>query len=429
MPSISFITLGCRSNQAETDEMKEAAALKGFSIVRKSEKADMVVVNTCTVTALADKKSRQAVRTALKSGGKVIVTGCTAETDREQIKSIDPSITVISNKDKIKLFDFVGSGGLGLGSGKTKEAIKIKNPEYETLDPRPQTLPRVRSNLLIQTGCENFCTYCIVPYARGKEKSRSRKEIMSRAKRLAASGIKEIVLTGTNIGAFNGLPGLIDEISLIDGIERIRLSSIEPNDINIELVHAIAANEKVCRFLHIPLQSGDDDVLLRMGRKYSGGDFLDLTKFIRHIVPGIAISTDVIAGFPQETAEQFDNTVDLCKRIGFSRMHVFRYSKRKGTPAEKMDGHIDPGIIAKRADILQKTRNDLMLAYHKTYLKKTVDVLIEQKDKKTGMLEGLTGTFVRVLAKGSRSLIGRTVPVTITSANPEFVIGKLTINK
>ncbi len=406
MKKVAFITLGCRANQAETDAMRRTAVEKGYLIAGKNEKADISVINTCTVTALADKKSRQAIRNSIKKSGKVFVTGCMADTDIEQLKAITGIDKIFVNAEK-KHFD---------------RFLPNLQPATSNLQPS-----KIRANLLIQTGCENFCTYCIVPYARGKEKSLGLNEAVAQAKALVKNGTKEIILTGINIGAYDKLPDLISELAKLDGLERIRLSSIEPERITLELLHCIANEPKVCRYLHIPLQSGDDTVLRKMGRKYDHREYSKLIGMIRDVIPGIAVSTDMIVGFPGETDENHAHSLALAQKLRFTRLHVFRYSSRKGTPAAEMPDPVTEKVIEIRSKQMQKLREGLMLSYHKSLAGKDLPVLIEQRDKKTGLLEGLTSDFVRVLFKGPDGYIGKIVSVKIGRTYAGSVEGVLKV--
>ncbi len=403
--TISFFTLGCRANQAETDSMKETAEAKGYKVVSYKEKADIRVINSCTVTALADKKSRAAIKQAVKKKGqKVFVTGCLAVTDKSGIEGIKGIDIIFSNEEKLRFSSMLPATGCSI---------------------EPDLRSNIRANLMIQTGCNNYCSYCIVPFARGRETSMPFDKLVLDAKAMIKKGIKEIILTGINIGAFDRLSELINSISGINGLERLRLSSIEPNNITLDLLYTIAGNPKVCRAFHVPLQSGCDSVLKRMGRKYSKTDYIKLIKFIRQLMPEAAITTDIIAGFPGETDEEFEKSLSFITKVGFSRLHVFRYSKRPGTQACKMDGQIEPSVIKQRAQILIDLRGTIMKDHHTTLLGQELDVLIEQKDKKTGLLEGLTGGFVRVQVEGKSALIGSVIKVRITKAQTEFVKGDI----
>lgn len=417
MRTISFHTLGCKMNQAETLRMEETAALLGLKKVNFKGNTDVAVINTCTVTQIADKKSRQTIRSLLNRCKKLIITGC--------FININQDAENIFNSDKIIFLRYKE------GFEETLSSLLNTSPDAEASAPASalqhfssSASPRIRANLLIQNGCNNFCSYCIVPYARGQEVSYPIDDILSQSRHYAGSGIKEIVLTGINTGANKDLPQILRRVSDIEDILRIRISSIEPLNITDDLLNEIAGNKKICRHLHIPLQSGDDSVLRSMNRKYSGDEYAKLIERIRNMVPGMAVSTDIIVGFPGETEKQFKNTIKMCRDIGFSRIHVFRFSPRPGTAAFKLESKIPSKEISARAEVMKNLRNELMLKFHKNMIGKDVEVLIEPRDKKTGRLEGLTSDYVRVFTSGADDRIGRVVPVHIEKAGIEAVEGQ-----
>ena len=424
MRTISFHTLGCKMNQAETLRMEETAALLGLKKVNFKGNTDVAVINTCTVTQIADKKSRQTIRSLLNRCKKLIITGC--------FININQDAENIFNSDKIIFLRYKE------GFEETLSSLLNTSPDAEASAPSSSVIrhsssvirhsssahPRIRANLIIQNGCNNFCSYCIVPYARGREVSYPTDDILSQARNYANRGIRELVLTGINTGANKDLPQILRRVSDIEDILRIRISSIEPLNITDDLLNEIAGNKKACRHLHIPLQSGDDNVLKAMNRKYSCDEYAKLIERIRNMVPGMAVSTDIIAGFPGETEKQFKNTIKLCRDIGFSRIHVFRFSPRPGTPAAVMKDQVPSKEISARAEVMKSLRSELMLNFHKRLAGRTEDVLIEPRDKKTGRLEGLTSDYVRVFTSGADGLIGRVVPVHIKKAGIEAVEGQ-----
>jgi len=411
-------------NQAETLKMQETALSLGLEVVDFKKNSDIAAINTCTVTQLADKKSRQMIRSLSNRCKKLIITGCFINMNdgAEEIFKGD-KIIILRDKDG---FEGVLSNLLNTSPDAEASAPSssiIRHPSSVIHHPSSAS-PRIRANLIIQNGCNNFCSYCIVPYARGREVSFPVDDILSQARHYAGSGIKEIVLTGINTGANKDLPLILKRIADIKDILRVRISSIEPLNISKELLEEIAGNKKICRHLHIPLQSGDDYVLNAMNRKYSGYEYAQIINKARKYIPGIAISTDIIVGFPGETEKQFENTANLCWNIGFSRIHVFRFSPRPGTPASKMDGKVPAKEISARAWVMKSVRDEQMLKYNRNMIGKTTEVLIEQRDKKTGRLEGLTQDYVRVFTQGADDLIGRVVPVCIEKTAIESVEGK-----
>jgi threonylcarbamoyladenosine tRNA methylthiotransferase MtaB len=401
MPKIAFYTLGCKSNQYETDAMARSLAGKGFEIVPYPSLADIYVINTCTVTGNADKKSRHAVRFAKKINpeAKVIATGCYVESGKLKLPEID---VTLKNKDKFDIEDIIRD--------ERREARDAKLPIPSPIS--HLTPLRVRSNLMIEDGCENFCSYCIVPFVRGKVRSRPINEIMVEAKGMVTSGVKEIVLTGINLGEFKALPSLISHLSSLPGLLRIRLSSIEPQYVTDELIRTIKTNPKVCKHLHIPLQSGDDGILKAMNRNYTAKDFLSLATKIKKQIKDIAITTDIIVGFPGEDDKAFKSTCKVVNKIKFSRIHIFSYSDREGTKAEKIKPKVDTKIIAKRYERLDQLKNKYMAEFARKFKKRPQEVLIEQKNK-SGLWEGLTSNYIRAFVKNDDDLLGSIVSATI----------------
>lgn len=408
MVRIAFHTLGCKSNQYETSEIIRRARSLGFEVTGLSSKADFYIINTCTVTELADKKSLKAIRQAKKNNpnATIIVTGCLSEVHRDtKLKDV---ALIVRNADKQDILN------------------KLPHPAFRTHDHRQVEVFRVRENLMIEDGCEEFCNYCIVPFARGKVRVKAPGIVLAEAEKMVNAGVKEIVLTGINLGAYGSkLPLLLKKLSKIEGLLRLRLSSIEPMYVTSELIKTIARTPKVCRHLNIPLQSGSSRVLKLMGRKYGAEDFLLLIKQIRSEIKGVALNTDVIAGYPGETDKDFEGTIKLLRSVKFSRIHAFHYSERPGTLASKGALKTEPQVTAKRGKELRALRMRLMKDFAKAAIKSSQVVLVESKDKRTGLLEGLTESYIRVFLKGPEGLIGRLVPVRITKLKNEDGIGEL----
>ncbi|MDD5383149.1 MAG: MiaB/RimO family radical SAM methylthiotransferase [Candidatus Margulisbacteria bacterium] len=348
MSQPAFYTFGCKANQYQTD------LLRG----QLTEAENTCVINTCTVTVDAARSSLRAIRRALRQGKKVIVCGCLARLEGDKLKKLFPEI-------EISDIDFQAPGTQRL-------------------------VPNVRANLMIQDGCENYCSYCIVPHARGKLQSKPIDQVVKEAEALVQAGTKEIVLTGINLGAYQySLPEVIGRMSLTKGLLRIRLSSIEPMYLTRELIDSVANTPKVCRHLHIPLQSGDNNILKAMNRNYSSGNYLELVGYIRKKMPDCGLTTDVIVGFPGEGEKEFQNTIDLIQQVNFSRLHVFPYSQRRGTPAAIMPGQVDGKIKKARNKVLRDLGKKQMGEFASQYLNQAVEILIEQKG------EGLTSNFIR----------------------------------
>ena len=384
MLSIAFYTLGCKANQYQTELFKAQLLAENIQLTSFDHKADIYVINTCTVTEDADRKSRQAIRRALRQNPKasIILSGCYAKLEAEQLKDLFPSLEISSLPSLSPL-----------------------------LTPAAQM---VRAPLMIQDGCEHFCSYCIVPYARGKFKSKPIEQILVEAKQLIKAGAKEIILTGINLGAYQlNLPEVIQQLSAVPDLLRIRLSSIEPMYLTKELINVVAENPKVCKHLHLPLQSGDDNILKSMHRPYSAQDYLENIHYIRKKMPDCGVTTDIIVGFPGEGEKEFKNTVDLIHQIKFSRLHIFSYSKRRNTPASNFKNQVDTKTKQRRNKILQELRKKYMHDFATRYLKREVEILVEQKG------EGLTSNYIRCYFDDTNNPMGSIQHLTAKTTTTE----------
>lgn len=429
MAKIAFYTLGCKSNQYESDIMKRSCLSAGHEIVPFDKLADYYIINTCTVTINADKKSRNMIRSAKKRNERstVIVTGCYVEIKNFSIKEAD---IILNNKEKFNLAKYIRDERC-----ETRDAKSFSSPISHLAS------TRVRANLMVENGCGNFCSYCIVPFVRGKITSKPFDQAVAEARQMVKEGVKEIVLTGINLGEYKteisshishlpraesrGLASLINEISKIEGLLRIRLSSIEPQYVDDDLINIMKENPKVCKHLHVPLQSGDDVILKAMNRNYTTKDFLAMVKRIRNQIKDVALTTDIIVGFPGEDEKAFKNTLKLADKIHFSRIHIFSYSDRPGTAASKLPDKVDPKMMDARRKVLDRTRTKHMLEFHRSFRKRPLEVLIEQKDRKTGMYEGLTGNYIRVFFAGDDmgdDCIGRLISAKFKEFQGENVI-------
>ena len=384
MEKIAFYTLGCRANQHQTDILKSEILNPRSETVDFRSGADVYVINTCTVTADADRKSRQAIRRAMRQNPKarIIVTGCYAKLAKDPLLEQFPQ-------------------------------IEIQEPR--SLAPRPPSLsPRIRSNLMVQDGCEHFCSYCIVPHARGKFKSKPPEQVVKEAKQLAEAGAREIVLTGINLGAYQyDLSSLVPRLASLDNLTRIRLSSLEPMYLNRELIDIIAKTHKACKHLHIPLQSGDNGILASMNRNYTREDYVGLVHYILERMPDCGITTDIMVGFPGEGDEEFQSTVDLVNKARFSRMHIFAFSRREGTPAAGFPGQVAEKAKKQRSKQLLALREKYMKEFAQRYVDKEVELLVERKG------EGLTSNYIRVLYPGKEEEVGTLRKVSITTVGKD----------
>lgn len=429
MKAVAFATLGCKVNQTETAALGRLFEEAGYTVVPFGERADVYIINTCTVTHLSDRKSRQLIRRARRNNpsGVIVVTGCLAQVSPEDVLDIPGVDLVVGTHSRQRLPELV----LEAKKGPLNCVAPLeKKLGFEALPPA-QSGERTRAFLKVQEGCRQFCSYCIVPYARGPLYSLPPETAAHEARRLAEAGFKELVLTGVHLGSYGAdLPGetalsdLVRLLAAIEGIERIRISSVEPTEITPDLVEVIQSHAKVCRHLHIPLQSGDDEILRRMNRKYDTGEFLYLVRWLWAQVPGIALTTDIMVGFPGETEEHFARSLEFVRRCGFSRLHVFRYSPRAGTPAATFPGQVPEHVKEERSRRMIEVGEGLAAAFRSRFVGETVAVLFEEAAG-SGLLAGLTEHYVRVTARAPRSMLGQMAPVTVLEERRGGLYGKM----
>lgn len=427
MRSIALLTLGCKTNQYESQAMAEKLASRNFRIVPHQDKADIYIINTCTVTDRSDKRSRQYIRHVIRSFPQayIVVTGCYAQTHPDQIAQIPGVDLVLGNREKNRIVKYLGKAQKNPRPKAFVEDIMACR-QYDTL-PVSGHARHTRAFVKIQDGCNHFCSYCRVPYVRGPSRSRQTREILDEVGRLAQNGFKEVVLTGINLGSFGNdgysLAKLIEAIGWIDGIQRIRLSSIEPAYLTEELIEVLP---KVCRYLHIPLQSGSDRTLSRMKRPYTTREYSRLIDKIRSRIPEAGIGTDLMVGFPGETDRDFEESYQFCAKLGFSRMHVFKYSRREGTPAANFPDQIPSSLKTKRARELLNLAREGSCGFANRSLGQQVSVLTERINN-NGYLEGLTGNYIRVLLEGPRPKVGvnEIVEARVKKIEDGYVVGEL----
>lgn len=437
MKRVSFITLGCKVNQYDTQAMEKAFRERGYEIVPPGDFADAVIVNTCTVTAEADRKSRQMVRRAARSNPSAVIVaaGCFPQGNPEAAAAIEGVDIVAGSSGRHGLVDAVERALLSNGQ-QSKEEILIDDISdfggYE--DIRAEGADGMsRAYLKIEDGCDAYCSYCYVPYVRGHVRSRDIAAIEEEAARLSQAGFREIVLTGIHLGCygrdFGGKPGLADAVRAAakpEGIRRVRISSLEPTELDDEMMDLFAELPKLARHLHLPLQSGDDAVLRAMNRHYTGSQFLDKVAEARNRIGGFGLTTDIIVGFPGETEEMFENTVAVVKQAGVMRAHVFPYSRRKGTPADLMQGQISPAVKQARCKRLIDEASLLAEGYHRGMIGKDYEVILEKESAMDGgfRYEGYTSDYVKVGFESPSRLAGSAL-VSIVSCDAEGVVGKL----
>ena len=390
---VAFLTLGCKTNQYETNGMMQKFIESEYEICDLQDNPDIYVVNTCTVTNIADRKSRQSLRRIKEKNNTIVVAvGCYAQVAKGQLENMQEIDIVLGNKEKKDIVKYVEEfmqNRIGFDSKKDKQMIQVadisKQKEFDEYGCITYT-ERARTEIKIQDGCNNFCTYCLIPYARGRIRSRKKENILKEVQIIANNGIKEIVLTGIHIASYGKdfeeeykLIDLLEDLNQIEGIERIRLGSLEPTIITEEFVQRLSKLEKICNHFHLSLQSGCDKTLMRMNRKYTTEEFKAVTQRLRKHFKDVNLTTDVIVGFPGETENEFNITYNFLKDIKFYKMHVFKYSKRDGTVAEKMPNQIDGNIAEERSRKLIELSEKNMKMYNERYIGKQVEVLFEEK--------------------------------------------------
>lgn len=437
---IAFLTLGCKVNSYETEAMQALLLAAGATIVEFNETADIYVVNTCSVTNMADRKSRQMLHRAKKKNpdAVVVAAGCYAQTADEAAMRETGIDVVIGNNQKKQIVEILENYMAGV---ENKRLEIGKETEYEELSLDTQ-VEHTRAYIKIQDGCNQFCSYCIIPYARGRIRSRKPEDVVEEVKRLAANGYQEIVLTGIHLSSYGrtsyekmteegGQPllDLILKINEVEGIKRIRLGSLEPRIITEEFVKTLAECTKVCPHFHLSLQSGSDSVLKRMNRKYTTEEYAQSVEILQKYYEAPAITTDIIVGFPQETEEEFAETMEFAKRIGFSKIHVFKYSRRKGTVADKMSGQVDEQVKNVRSERLMALEASLGEAYRERFLGSDEVVLFEESAVVDGEIcqVGYNERYVRIAAKTEEDLSNciRTVHVMGKATEQETLFAKI----
>ncbi|MEZ0536123.1 tRNA (N(6)-L-threonylcarbamoyladenosine(37)-C(2))-methylthiotransferase MtaB [Caldicellulosiruptoraceae bacterium PP1] len=431
--TIAFYTLGCKVNQYETEAISELFENNGFRVVDFEEAADVYVINTCTVTNVSDRKSRQIIKKArkLSPDACIVVVGCYAQVYPEELKKFKDIDIIVGTKNRSKIVELV----IDFLNNKNK-IVKVdegyKREQFEDLK-ISKFSERTRAFVKIQEGCEQFCSYCIIPYARGSVVSRKLESIVDEINRLVYNGFKEIVLTGINVSSYGKdfgynikLIDVIETVSRIEGVKRLRLSSIEPFIFTEQFIQRITELENVCHHFHISLQSGSNSVLQRMNRHYTTEEYKTIVDKLRNKWPDVAITTDIIVGFPGETEKEFLETYNFVRDIGFSRIHVFRFSPKKGTKAFEMPAQISSEIKEKRSNALKLLADDLSFKFHNQFLDKELDVLFEQESKDIkGYIEGYSNNYIRVLCKNNGIDLGEIKKVKITEVKPHWVIGRI----
>ncbi|OAT82299.1 tRNA (N(6)-L-threonylcarbamoyladenosine(37)-C(2))-methylthiotransferase MtaB [Desulfotomaculum copahuensis] len=430
---VALVTLGCKVNQYESASLAEMFRRRGYQVVDFKQPADIYVINTCTVTHLGDRKSRQLIRRAGRKNpaALIVVTGCYAQTAPGEVLAIPGVDLVVGTRDKARIVELVEFHRPG---GEPLDAVSDVFAGHGFAElPATAVTGRVRAFLKVQEGCSNYCAYCIVPYARGPLKSRRPENVIEEARRLVADGFKELVLTGIHTGAYGrdqpdgpDLAGLVARVAAVPGLLRLRLSSVEPLDVTTELLDVMASRGNVCPHLHIPLQSGDDTVLERMRRHYTSAWFGNLLEEVRRKIPGVAVTTDVIVGFPGETEEQFERTLQFVGEMAFSRLHVFKYSPRRGTPAAAFPGQVPAQVKEERSHRLITLGEALARDFAVQYTSRQVTVLAEEPfPAGDGLWEGYTGNYLRVVFPAGPAVRGELVRVQVEEWRDNHLKGRI----
>ncbi|MFD2446115.1 tRNA (N(6)-L-threonylcarbamoyladenosine(37)-C(2))-methylthiotransferase MtaB [Bacillus sp. CGMCC 1.16607] len=434
MPTVAFHTLGCKVNHYETEAIWQLFKQEGYERVEFESSSDVYIINTCTVTNTGDKKSRQVIRRAVRKNPDAVicVTGCYAQTSPAEIMAIPGVDVVVGTQDRVKMLDYIEQ------YKNERQPINgvrniMKNRVYEELDV-PAFTDRTRASLKIQEGCNNFCTFCIIPWARGLMRSRDPKEVVNQAQQLVDAGYKEIVLTGIHTGGYGedlkdyNLAMLLKDLEAkVTGLERLRISSIEASQITDEVIEVINESNIIVRHLHIPIQSGSNSVLKRMRRKYTMEFFGERLDRLKEVLPGLAVTSDVIVGFPGETEEEFMETYNFIKTHKFSELHVFPYSKRTGTPAARMDEQVDEEVKNERVHRLISLSDQLAKEYASQFEDEVLEVIPEDVFKNgeaEGLLEGYTDNYLKVIFPGNEEMIGKIVKVKIEKAGYPYNEGQ-----
>ena len=470
MKTVAFITLGCKVNQYETNAMTQQFIEKGYEVVDHTKKADIYIVNTCTVTNMSDRKSRQMLRRVkeLNKEAIVVACGCYAQVAKEELEKIEEINLVLGNNEKKDIVEYIETYihhqtlhenkedtlHIKTQSNKIEEDVKASQNEEITANAEKNNITKnrvetqiedvmnqkefvefgditftekTRAVIKIQDGCDRFCSYCIIPYARGRVRSRKPEHILSEIQKIAKEGIKEVVITGIHIASYGKdfkqeyrLIDLLEEMNEIEGIERIRLGSIEPLLITEEFVNRLEKLSKVCHQFHLSLQSGCDETLKRMNRRYTTEQFQEITTLLRNTFEDAILTTDIIVGFPGESEEEFEKTYEFLKEIKFYKMHVFKYSPRKGTKAAVMPNQIDGNKKEERSRRLIELSNQNEKAYNEQYIGKEVEVLFEEE--KNGIWQGHTKNYILAHYKTEENMENKLIKLQCKEAEQEYII-------
>ncbi len=439
MPRIAFSTLGCKVNQYDTAVIQSVVKneSKEYTIVPFHDEADIYVVNTCTVTGKGDVESRRLIRGAIRRNSKarVIVTGCYAQTRPGEVAGIEGVSMVLGNEEKYAIIDYLRHGG-NPAEGNHVFVGDILNASVFAHSGLPDFPARTRAFLKVQDGCDSRCSYCIVPFARGGNRSLNPDDVIRQVTALVRSGYKEIVLCGVHLGGYGRdlsskptLASLMERILIETEMPRIRLSSIEPREITDELIGLMASEERICRHLHIPLQSGDNDILRRMNRNYTVEFFRDLVSKIHGEIEDMGIGCDVMVGYPGEEERHFENTCEWIRRLPITYLHAFAYSPRYGTAAAGLKETVRGDVKRERSEAVRVLGEEKNRAFRERYIGTVVDILVEEdRDDLTGLLKGYTGNYLKVILDSDceeHSLVNEVVSVRLSGMVNDILSGEV----
>ena len=443
---VKFITLGCKVNQYETNAMAQKFLEKGYEAIEENsenhnEKADICIINTCTVTNMSDRKSRQMLRREKENNPSsiIVAVGCYAQVAKKELENIGEIDLVLGNNEKVDIVKYVERY---IKEKEKQEEIEDVMQTREFYDFGEITFTeKTRAVVKVQDGCDRFCSYCIIPYARGRVRSRKPESIVSEITQIASNGIKEVVITGIHIASYGKdfsmskdpelqnykLIDLLEEINSINGIQRIRLGSIEPLLITEEFVERLKKLEKICHHFHLSLQSGCDETLKRMNRRYTTEQFKEIVRLLRNTYDDVNLTTDVIVGFPGETDEEFNKTYKFLEEIKFYKMHIFKYSPRKGTKAAVMPNQISGDIKEERSRKLIELSDKNEIEYNEYYIGKNVEVLFEEE--KDGIFKGHTQNYIMVYCELNKNLENQVISVQCEKAEQEHILGNFIVQQ
>ena len=431
MKTVAFITLGCKVNQYESNAMAQKFIENGYELIEdENRSADIYIINTCTVTNMSDRKSRQMLRRVKEKNKNAIVVavGCYAQVAKDDLEKIPEIDLVLGNNEKADILKYVNDYIL-----ENKKELKMEDvlqtKEFVEFGDITFT-EKTRAVIKVQDGCDRYCSYCIIPYARGRVRSRKPENIISEINKIAKKGIKEVVITGIHIASYGKdfkdnyrLIDLLEDLNEIDGIERIRLGSLEPLLITEEFMERLVKLEKVCHHFHLSLQSGCDETLKRMNRRYSTEEFRNIVNILRRFYQDVVLTTDIIVGFPGETEQEFEKTCEFLKEIKFYKMHVFKYSPRKGTKAASMPNQIDGNIKEARSKKLIEISSENERYYNNKYIGKEIEVLFEEK--KNGTYHGHTKNYLLVYCEADENLENKIVKVKCKEAFDDHLVAEM----